>query len=118
MARPVKKRNVCALPAYGTFGAMGTGAKKRGTIVMTVDEYEAIHLMDYEGMNQTEAADKMEVARTSAQRIYHEAKQKLADALVNGKLLVIEGGSFQLCERGGSCRGGMGCRRRAGFPKE
>lgn len=78
---------------------------------MTVDEYESIRLIDLEGFNQEECAQQMNVARSTVQGIYTEARRKLAEALVNGKVLHIEGGEYRLCEdHGNGC--GRGCRRR------
>lgn len=105
MPRPRKRRQVCFLPSSNLFGPL-TGNIDREIIIMTVDEYEAVRLIDLEGMNQEECAEKMKVARTTAQRIYNEAKQKIADALVNGKLLKIEGGDYNLCD---SSRPYYGC---------
>ena len=83
-------------------------------VIMTVDEYEAVRLIDLEGMNQEACAEKMRIARTTVQSIYAEARKKLADSLVNGKLLRIEGGEYELCD-GNSTRCGMGaCHRRRG----
>ena len=63
---------------------------------MTLDEYEAIRLMDLENLQQEQAAAQMGVARTTVQLIYNNARRKLADCLVNGKRLVIEGGDVAL----------------------
>ena len=65
---------------------------------MTVDEYETIRLIDLEGYTQEECAAQMNVARSTVQGIYFEARKKLADSLVNGKMLLIEGGEYRLCE--------------------
>ena len=78
---------------------------------MTVDEYETVRLIDLEGMTQEECAEKMHVARTTIQSIYALARNKIAYSLVNGKVLLIDGGDFKLCDGGGSRCGGGGCRR-------
>lgn len=113
MARPVKKRNVCTLPKVTRFGPLGEPIQRREIVTITVDEYETIRLIDLEGLKQEETAEKMEIARTSAQRVYHEAKRKLADALVNGKILMIAGGNFELCKGDAPCEfyGKPGCRK-------
>ena len=72
-------------------------------VQMTLDEYEAIRLLDLENLQQEQAAAQMGVARTTVQLIYNNARRKLADCLVNGKRLVIEGGDVALCERHAQC---------------
>ena len=80
---------------------------------MTVDEYETIRLIDLEAFTQEAAAEQMNVGRTTVQAIYADARKKLADALVNGKLLTIDGGKYQLCDYSEDfC--GPACRRRSG----
>ena len=77
-------------------------------IEMTVDEYETIRLIDKEGFTQEQCADRMEVARTTVQAIYQNARKKLAECIVNGQTLVIGGGEYRVCEHGdGNC--GHGC---------
>ena len=65
---------------------------------MTVDEYEAIRLIDLSGLTQEECAGQMNISRTTVQGIYDEARKKLAESLVNGKILMIGGGEYQLCD--------------------
>jgi uncharacterized protein len=96
MPRPRKWRRVCLLPQVNTFGPIND-SKDVEYIYMTVEEYETIRLMDLEGLNQEESANRMGVARSTIQRIYDGARKKLADSLVNGKVLKIEGGSYKLC---------------------
>lgn len=67
--------------------------------VLTVEEFESIRLKDYEDMDQTEAAKKMGVSQPTFQRIYESARKKIADALVKGKALRIEGGHFRMMHR-------------------
>jgi len=97
MARPRKCRKVCCLPEINLFGPLNIPNKDSEMIVMTVDEYEAIRLIDLEGMMQEECAEKMNVARTTVQRIYNDARKKLAQSLVNGNVLKIVGGDYKLC---------------------
>lgn len=78
---------------------------------MTVDEYEAIRLIDLSGLTQEECAGQMNISRTTVQGIYDEARKKLAESLVNGKILMIGGGEYQLCDGRGRGCGGHECRR-------
>jgi predicted DNA-binding protein (UPF0251 family) len=78
---------------------------------MKVDEFETIRLIDLEGFQQEECARQMNVARTTVQGIYMDARRKLAEALVNARPLVIEGGEYRLCDgTGQGC--GRGCQKR------
>lgn len=109
MARPQKPRRVCCMPNVRRFGALGERAGLREVVTLTVDEYETIRLIDLEGMTQEECANKMMVARTTVQSIYISARKKLAELLVNGKTLHIEGGNFNLCDGSNSFCAKSGC---------
>jgi predicted DNA-binding protein (UPF0251 family) len=107
----MKWRRVCSLPESNRFGPLGVPNVGRELVLMTVDEYETIRLIDLEGFTQEECAEQMKVARTTVQGIYGKARRKLAEALVDGKVLIIEGGQYRLCDdEGEGC--GRGCRRR------
>lgn len=110
MPRPMKWRKVCCLPESNKFGPLDSTSEDKDYVNMTVDEYETIRLIDLEGFTQEECAKQMNVARTTVQGIYVEARKKLAESLVNGKVLLIEGGEYRLCNGfGEGC--GRGCRR-------
>lgn len=110
MPRPRKWRNVCKMPESTLFGPLG-GVEADREITMTVEEYETIRLIDLEGLMQEECAERMNVARTTVQRIYNEAKKKIALTLVNGYILRIEGGDYKLCEEGLQRNGCGRCQR-------
>lgn len=103
MPRPVKRRRVCEPPRNARFGPLD-GAPAEN-VVLAVDEYETIRLIDLLGLTQEECAGQMGVARTTVQALYEAARAKLADMLVNGRLLHVEGGPYELCPRAGGCRG-------------
>ena len=98
MPRPRKWRKVCGLPDCNQFGPLNMVVSSNEHITMTVDEYETIRLIDLEGYTQEECARQMNIARTTVQGIYNDARQKLAKSLVNGEVLHIEGGEYHLCE--------------------
>lgn len=98
---------VCCLPRSTVFGPINTPPQGEA-VVMSVDEYEAIRLLDLEGLTQEETAQRMEVARTTVQRIYATARQKVAQALFEGSILRIEGGDYEFYPEGDASRG---CRR-------
>ena len=109
MPRSAKCRRVCQMPAHCRFAP---DQPSRGEpLCLTVEEYETVRLLDYLGLNQEEAAVQMGVARTTVQRIYAQARRKLAAFLVEGRPLQIVGGSYALCPRQ-SCGGcGITCGR-------
>ena len=112
MPRPRKWRNVCCLPSTNRFGPLNGCINGQEAIQMTVDEYETIRLIDLEGMNQEGCASQMGIARTTVQGIYLEARRKLAQALVEGRVLDIQGGDYQLCDGQNHCCGKGGCHKR------
>ena len=96
MPRPKKCRRICAMPTHEGFGPLGKGCAS--SIKMTLDEYETIRLIDLQGLTQEDCSTQMGISRTTVTGIYEHARYKLADALVNGKQLFIEGGDITLCE--------------------
>ena len=108
MSRPRKWRKVCCLPQSNRFGPLNVTMNQEQFITMTVDEYETIRLIDLEGFKQEECAKQMNIARTTVQAMYNNAREKIAESLVNGKVLRIEGGDFKLCdglEKNSNCGG-------------
>ncbi len=109
MPRPQKRRRICALPRCTSFSP--EGGKQCASVNMTLDEYETIRLIDLECLTQEQCASQMGVARTTVQAIYASARKKLADCIVNGLQLIIEGGEYRLAEHPqGYC--GRGCHHR------
>jgi uncharacterized protein len=78
---------------------------------MTVDEYEAVRLIDNEGFSQEECSEYMGIARTTVQMIYLSARKKIARTLVEGLALKIEGGDYRLCDGKEQYCGCGGCWR-------
>ena len=111
MARPPIIKRVCKEPDFLSFAPNGKKNVDR-EVVLTIDEYEAIRCIDLEGMSREECAASMHIARTTAQAIYNSARVKIADCLVNGLELKIDGGAYSLCdgtEGCNNCRWHEGC---------
>ncbi len=96
MARPIHCRRVSSLPESKYFKPRGIPLSMLEDVVLTVDEFEAIRLADLEGLYQEQAAEKMSVSRQTFGRIIESAHRKVAEALVRGKALRIEGGKIEM----------------------
>ena len=94
MARPTKWRKVGFIPGIRYFIPTGIPKCELEENILKIEELEAIRLKDLEGLEQEEAAEKMEVSRPTFQRILNVARAKVTDALINGKAIRIEGGNF------------------------
>lgn len=108
LPRPRKNRKVCHFPGNLTFLPEG-GGEGLEPVILTVDEYETLRLIDREGLSQEDCGTRMQVARTTVQLIYTSARKKLADALVEGRPLHIEGGDYRLCNGDVASCGQHGC---------
>ena len=95
------------MPENRGFGPLG--GDERDVIEMTLDEYETIRLIDLLGQTQEMCAGQMGVARTTVQAVYNSARKKLAEALINGRCLIIKGGNYEICPRAGECARKQGC---------
>lgn len=84
------------MPSVTFFKPAGIPLKALEEVQLTVEEIEAVRLKDLEGLEQEEAAEKMNISRPTFQRVLASARQKIADALLNGKAIRIEGGNFEI----------------------
>lgn len=111
MPRPTKCRKVCMLPKTLAFVPAEVSKELQG-VILTVDEYETIRLIDREGFSQEECGAYMQVARTTVQQIYTCARKKIATAIVDGLSIRIQGGNYQLCDGRGNDYRCTGCKKR------
>lgn len=98
MSRPLKWRKICCMPKINRFGPLDGDKEQKDSVIMTIDEYEAIRLIDFEQLTQEECSLRMNIARTTVQGIYTEARRKLAESLVHCKNLFIAGGEYKICD--------------------
>lgn len=97
MPRRPRERKIGSYPDYWCFTAMDADASC-GAQTLTLDEWEALRLIDHEGLTQEQCADRMGVARTTVTATYESARRKVAALLVDGTRLVVSGGRYQLPE--------------------
>ncbi|MBE6968890.1 MAG: DUF134 domain-containing protein [Ruminococcaceae bacterium] len=109
MPRPQRCRRVCREPEYLSFRP--DEGLESGEVQLNIDEYEVLRLVDYERLTHAQCAAQMDISRTTVTEIYDSARRKIADSLVNGKHLIIEGGNYRLCDgnAGDSCH--CGCEK-------
>ncbi len=103
MSRPIKWRRVDSIPAVSHFKPAGIPLYTLEEVNLTVEEAEAIRLKDLEDLEQEECAQRMQISRPTFHRVLESARKKLADALLNGKAIRIEGGNFELAMRRFRC---------------
>ena len=96
MPRPPKCRRVEFLPDVTYFKPAGIPLRTLKEVQLSVEEAEAIRLKDLEGLEQEQGAERMNISRPTFQRVLTLARQKMADALLNGKAIRIEGGNFEI----------------------
>ena len=96
MPRPFCNRRIAGLPGAPIFKPTGIPVRDLEEVVMSLDEFEAMRLADLDGLYQQQAAEQMNVSRTTFSRIIDAAHRKMADALVHGKALRIEGGPVEV----------------------
>jgi predicted DNA-binding protein (UPF0251 family)/predicted Fe-Mo cluster-binding NifX family protein len=103
MPRPIKCRCVAFLPGITYFKPAGIPLRELEENLITIDEIEAIRLKDIEDLEQKDGATKMDISRATFQRILESARKKIADALLNGKAIKIEGGAVKVASLSYEC---------------
>ncbi|HCC69911.1 MAG TPA: DNA-binding protein [Bacteroidales bacterium] len=93
MSRPKSNRVVYEPPIHTEFKPVGNKSQSLEVIDLTLDEFEALRLADQMAMSHAEAADEMEISRSTFTRLIERARKKLADFIIQGKLLCINGGN-------------------------
>jgi len=96
MPRPRKHRRLWRVPRPAIFKPVGMPLESLDRVTLLHEELEAMRLADLEGQHQADAAEQMGISRSTFQRVVTEARRKVAQALVNGTALQVEGGTFQV----------------------
>ncbi len=94
MPRQKKERMIHRPPIYTKFKPVGVRGQSLEITELTIDEYEAIRLADHLGMNHIEASEEMEISRSTFTRLIENARKKIAEFLIKGKQLQIDGGNI------------------------
>ena len=109
MPRPKRPRCISSKPAIKGFKPRGT--VETGEVILSLEEFEALKLIDYEGMDQAGAAQVMNVSRQTVGRILKAARYKIAESLVTAKRLTVQGGCYEMRGRGKGRGWRHGCRK-------
>jgi predicted DNA-binding protein (UPF0251 family) len=99
MPRPVKRRRVGWEPNITYFKPAGVRMMDLEEVCLNLEEFEAIRLSDFEKLSQKKASEKMQVSQPTFSRILESARRKIADFLVSGKAIRVEGGIYEVKRR-------------------
>lgn len=94
MPRKTKCRRVGHVPRANYFKPAGIPVADLDEVILKIEEAEALRLKDLLGLEQVECAQSMGISRTTFQRILVDAHRKVADAIINGKALMVQGGDY------------------------
>ena len=108
MPRPPRCRQICGVPQVDTF--CPNGCENTEPILLTLDEYEVIRLVDLEQQTHEQCAAQMDISRSTVQEICENARRKIAACLVHGKPLHITGGNYRICGGQETAHCGRCCR--------
>ena len=94
MPRRKRNRRIQVPPVIKGMSVFGVRGRKSNEVILRIEEYEAIRLLDYQNLTQEEAAVFMDVSRPTLTRIYEEARNKVATAFVEGRDILFRGGDI------------------------
>lgn len=94
MPRRKRNRRVQAPPVIKGMSVYGVRGRKANEVILRLEEYEAIRLLDYQNLTQEEAAVLMDISRPTLTRIYEEARNKVATSFVEGRDIIFRGGDI------------------------
>jgi predicted DNA-binding protein (UPF0251 family) len=89
-----RHRRISMLPPMEGYKPFGTPMRELESVILLYEEFEAIRLADYENLTQEEAAKRMNISRPTFTRLYDKALKSVAKAFVEGKAIIIQGGTY------------------------
>ena len=95
MRKPYRKRRIHLPPNFKNFKPSGISRSHLKSLTITVDEYEALRLADYEGLEHLQASEMMDISRPTFTRLIEKARNKIARAIIEGMEIVVEGGNIE-----------------------
>ena len=104
MRGPYRKRRIQLPPNYKNFKPSGVPRNLLKSLTISVDEYEALRLADYEGLEHLQASEKMGISRPTFTRLIEKARRKMAKTIIEGLELVVEGGNIEFQNTLRRCR--------------
>lgn len=113
MPRPQRRRRICRVPTSGIFSP--ESVKDDRPVILTLDEFEAVRLIDTEKQTHKQCARQMEISRSTVTEIYESAREKIGISLVYGRPLIIKGGVYRLCDGRSSWCYKKSCEKRTRF---
>ena len=99
MPRPMKCRIITEMPNHLAFKPVGMPMEELEKVILTLDEYEALRLADFEELYQENAAEKMNVSRQTFGNIVKSARKKVSETLITGKAIIIESGDVTILNK-------------------
>lgn len=98
MARPRIRRRISSMPNVTYFKPAGVRIAELDEVILTVDEYEAVKLIDLEGIEQNKACKQMKISQPTLSRLLKSARKKLSQAIIQGKAIKIQGGDYKMVQ--------------------
>ena len=96
MPRPRRCRRIRFQPGVTYFKPAGVRIVDLEEINLHFEEYEVVRLIDLENIDQEKASKMMKISQPTLSRLLKTARKKISDAIINGKAIKIEGGSYKL----------------------
>ncbi|MBN2480476.1 MAG: DUF134 domain-containing protein [Bacteroidales bacterium] len=94
MPNRIRRRRIAMMPPMEGYKPFGIPMRELESVNLLFEEFEAIRLADYENLTQEEAAEKMHISRPTFTRLYEKARKNIAKAFIEGKAIIIRGGSY------------------------